>query len=117
MDVLSISRIDADAERAVRAFLKQVEDRYCIIACILYGERARGNISCDNEPQLAVILRGAPGDRIAAGLDMAGVAFDVMIETGLLVHILPLWDEELHRPDGFANPGLIAGILREGVVL
>jgi uncharacterized protein len=109
--------IDAATERAARAFLKRLEGKYPVVESILYGSRARGEHLPDSDADLAVILRGERGDRVAASLDMAGVAFDVMMETGVLVQCLPLWDEELRRPETFANPALIANILRTGVRL
>jgi predicted nucleotidyltransferase len=110
-------RIDAETERAARIFLKRLEGRYTVVEGILFGSRARGDHTPDSDADLAVILSGQPADRFAASLDMAGLAFDVMMETGVLVQGLPFWDEEFRRPELFSNPGLIANILREGVRL
>jgi len=115
--IARVRHIDADTERAARAFLARLEGRYPVVEGILYGSRARGDRSPDSDADLAVILSGERGDRVAASLEMAGLAFDVMLETGVLVQGLPLWDEELRRPETFSNPALIANILREGVPL
>ncbi|WP_295439097.1 nucleotidyltransferase [uncultured Thiodictyon sp.] len=48
---------------------------------------------------------------------MAGIAFDVMLETGVLVDPIPLWEEEWNYPERFSNPALIANIRRDGVAL
>ena len=48
---------------------------------------------------------------------MAGIAFDVMLETGILVEALPLWGGEMEHPERFSNPALIRTIQREGVAL
>jgi hypothetical protein len=48
---------------------------------------------------------------------MAGIAFDVMQETGVLVDPLPLWESELKRPESFSNPKLIENIRRDGLKL
>ena len=48
---------------------------------------------------------------------MAGIAFDVMLETGILVQALPLWEGELRHPERFSNSALIHNIKREGVRL
>ena len=109
--------IDAQTERAAKAFLGKPEGKYAVIEGILYGSRARGDFAPDSDADIAVILKGKRGDRAAASLDMAGVAFDVMMETGVMVQGLPLWAEELKRPERFANPALIEKILREGVHL
>ncbi len=48
---------------------------------------------------------------------MADIAFDVMLETGVLVEAIPLWEEEWEHPERFSNPALIENIRREGVRL
>ena len=48
---------------------------------------------------------------------MAGIAFDVMLETGVLIDPRPLWEDELKRPETFSNPALIENIKREGLRL
>jgi len=112
--------LDAETERAARVFLKRLEGKYPIVDAILYGSRARGDHTSDSDADIAIILkgeRGAQRDRTAASLDMAGLAFDVMMETGVMVQGLPLWETELARPETFTNPALINNILREGVHL
>ena len=63
------------------------------------------------------MLNGQRGDFIATKLDMAGLAFDVLMETGLLVQALPMWEDDLAHPERFANPGLVRNIVREGLRL
>jgi hypothetical protein len=48
---------------------------------------------------------------------MAGIAFDVLMETGIMVQGFPLWPEELARPETFSNPPFIENILRDGIHL
>jgi hypothetical protein len=48
---------------------------------------------------------------------MAGIAFDVLLDTGVLIQALPLWRDELEPPEQFSNPALIENIQREGVRL
>ncbi len=109
--------IDADTERAARAFLKQLEGKYHIREAILFGSRARGDHKADSDADIAVILEGARGDRYQVSGDMAGVEFHVLMETGVMVQGLPLWEDEIACPESFSNPALIANILREGVHL
>ncbi len=109
--------IDADTERAARAFLKRLEGKYPIREAILFGSRARGDHKPDSDADIAVILKGARGDRYKVSGDMAGVEFHVLMETGVMVQGLALWEDELARPESFSNPALIANILREGVHL
>ena len=64
-----------------------------------------------------MILKGERGDRYDVSGDMAGIAFDVMMETGVLVSRPPLWEDEFQQPERFSNPALIANIKREGLRL
>ena len=48
-------------------------------------------------------------------LAMAGIAFDVMLETGVLVQAFPVWSDDLAHPERFVNPGLIRHIAAEGI--
>jgi DNA invertase Pin-like site-specific DNA recombinase len=100
-------RLDTDTERAARAFLGHLKGRYPVREAILYGSRARRTHYPDSEH----------GDRAAAVMDMAGIAFHVMMETGVMIEALPLWADELARPETFSNPALIDNILREGIRL
>jgi predicted nucleotidyltransferase len=109
--------IDSDTERAARAFLRRLEGRYPVREAILYGSRARRTHNADSDADIAVVLDGEPGDRMAAVMDMAGIAFHVMMETGVMVEAMPLWFDELARPETFKNPALVTNILSEGIRL
>jgi len=111
------SGMNAETERTARRFLERVRERYDVTGAVLYGSRARKHGGCDSDADLAVLLNGPPGDRIDVAVVMAGLAFDVMLETGILVDPLPLWDEEWSHPERFVNPALIANIQRDGVRL
>jgi hypothetical protein len=45
--------------------------------------------------------------------DMAGIAFDVLLETDVLVEVLPLWEDEWEHPERFNNPMLIENSRRK----
>jgi len=109
--------LDAEMERAARAFMQRLEGKYPAIEGLVFGSRARGDHKPDSDADLAVILKGERGDRYKVSGDMAGIAFDVMMETGVLVDPLPLWEDELKRPEQFSNPKLIDNIKREGLRL
>ena len=109
--------MDAATERAVRAFLRRLEGKYPVVEGILFGSRARHTHTADSDADIAVVLDGPKGNRTQAALEMAGIAFDVMQETGVLVEALPLWRDELQHPERFSNPGLLANIRREGLTL
>lgn len=109
--------IDAGTGRAARAFLRRLEGHYVVQDSILYGSRARQTHGDTSDADIAVVLKGPPGDRSVTARHMAGIAFDVMLETGILVEALPLWEDEFRQIDAFANPALLAAIHRDAVSL
>jgi DNA invertase Pin-like site-specific DNA recombinase/predicted nucleotidyltransferase len=110
-------KLDADTERAARVFMGRIAKQYPVDRAILFGSRARRTHSATSDADIAVVLKGKRGKRSSAAIDMAGIAFDVMLETGILVEALPLWGGELETPERFSNPALIRAIKREGVAL
>src|SRR5664279_2224879 len=103
--------------RAVSAFVAKLRGTYDVSETILFGSRARGDNRPDSDLDLAVVLNGMRGDFIDTKLDMAGLAFDVLMETGVLVQPFPMWDDDLAHPERFPNPVLIQNIAREGIRL
>ena len=112
-----MSAIDARTEHAVRVFLERISRRYVVTGARLYGSRARAMHRSDSDADLAVFLRGPQGRALAVAFDMAGTAFDVMLETEILVSPLPLWQEEWEHPETYSNPALLEAIRRDGVDL
>ena len=110
-------RLDAQTERAARSFMRHLDGRYHVREAILFGSRARMTHTPDSDADIAVVLEGEHGNRSAAVKDMAGIAFHVMMETGVMVEALPLWGDEIERPEIYSNPALIKNILREGIRL
>ena len=110
-----IPALDTETARALRAFMRRLEGRYAVREGILFGSRARLSHGPDSDADLAVVLECISGNRRAAAQDMAGIAFDVMLETGILVDALPVWEHELDGPDSSGNPALIRSIRRDGV--
>ncbi len=109
--------LDAATERAARVFMQRLDGKYSAIEGLLFGSRARGDHRADSDADIAVILQGESGNRYKVASDMAAIAFDVMMETGILVDPLPLWEDELKRPERFSNPRLIDNIKGDGVRL
>ncbi|EGP47111.1 nucleotidyltransferase domain-containing protein [Achromobacter insuavis] len=112
-----MNRIDRDTEKAAHRFLALIASRYDMAGAIVYGSRARGTHRPDSDADIAVLLRGAPRRFLTAKLDMADAAFDVLLETGILVSPLPIWLDEWERPENYPNPALLRNIDREGVRL
>jgi predicted nucleotidyltransferase len=109
--------VDPKTERAVRAFLERISERYPVVEARLFGSRSRARHNLQSDADLAVLLRGPRGDAIDVGVDMAGVAFDVLMDTEILVSPLPIWEEEWAHPEAYSNPRLLENIRRDGIVI
>ncbi|MGA4553177.1 nucleotidyltransferase domain-containing protein [Methylorubrum aminovorans] len=108
---------DGVTERGVRAFLERIGGHYPVREVFLFGSRARGTHQADSDADLAIVLEGDPIERSRVSGEMAEIAFDILMETGLLVQALPLWESEWRDNERFPNPSLIASIRRDGVRL
>ena len=109
--------LDAETEHAARIFIQRLEGKYAVIEAILFGSRARGDHGPDSDADVAVILEGDRGERYKVAGQMAEIAFDVMLETGILIDPTPLWEGEFQHLERFNNPALIANIKRDGLRL
>jgi predicted nucleotidyltransferase len=110
-----MNRIDHETEKAVRRFLAMIAGRYDMAEAIVYGSRARGTHRPDSDVDVAVLLRGEHQRFLTVKLDMADVAFDVLLETGSLISPLPIWLNEWEHPENYSNPALLRNIDREGI--
>jgi predicted nucleotidyltransferase len=98
-------------------FLRKLRGTYDVTEVIMFGSRARGDHRPDSDLDLAIVVGGRRGDFIETKLGMAGIAFDVLMETGVLVQPFPLWDGDLAHPERFTNRALIQNISQEGIIL
>jgi predicted nucleotidyltransferase len=109
--------IDPDTERAARAFIAKVVVLYDFAGAILFGSRARHTNLPDSDADIAVILHGHPGKFVVTKLEMADIAYDTLLETGIRIQPLPIWEEEWAHPETYSNPLLLRNIEREGMRL
>jgi predicted nucleotidyltransferase len=113
----SAATLDPATERVARAFLAQVRHRYDVAGAYVFGSQARGNASPESDTDMVILLHGQPGHRTNEAMVMADIAYELMLETGVRVEALPLWESEWEHPESFNNPDLIENIRREGVRL
>lgn len=66
---------------------------------MLFGSRAQRRHRPDSDADVAVILRGAKGPFLDTMLAMADVAYNVLLETGILIQPLPVWEDEWANPE------------------
>lgn len=117
MPEISRMALDANTDQAARLFLSSVARNYAVRAAVLFGSRARGGFRSDSDADIAVLLEGPRRSFLAIKLELADIAYDVLLETGVHIQPLPLWEEEWEHPETFSNPRLIENIRREGILL
>jgi len=101
---------------AVQAFVQRAAAQYPVSRVILFGSRARGTERPDSDADVAVLLKGH-GDFLRTKLEMADIAFDVLLDTGIRIQPLPIWEDEWEHPEQYSNPELLKNIEREGIAL
>ena len=113
----SITDIDTETAQAVRAFIGKIAAQYDFSAAFLFGSRARKSHRADSDADVAVLLHGQPGKFVATKLAMADLAYDVLLETGIRIQPLPVWEDEWRHPEKYSNPRLLRNIEHEGIRL
>ncbi|TAK86043.1 MAG: nucleotidyltransferase domain-containing protein [Betaproteobacteria bacterium] len=98
-------------------FLQRVARQYEVTGAILFGSRARRDHRPGSDADIAVLLPGPPGEFVRTKLAMADLAYDVLLETGIRIQPLPIWEDEWAHPDSYSNPALQRNIELQGVRL
>ncbi|WP_328987079.1 nucleotidyltransferase domain-containing protein [Thiorhodovibrio winogradskyi] len=109
--------MDSETEHTTKLFLDRIRQHYPLREAYLFGSRARQQPGSESDADIALLLKGTTGSRADTAVEMAAIAFDVMLETGILVDALPFWEDEWAHPERFGNPALIQNVLHDGVRL
>ena len=117
MNAMGDSTVDTDTAIAARAIVERVAALYPVSGAILFGSRARGGYRPDSDADIAVLLRGRRGKFVDTKLAMADIAYDVLLETGVHIQPLPIWEDDWEHPESYSNPGLLQNISRDGIRL
>jgi len=67
--------------------------------------------------QRAMLLHAKPGDFVAIKLALDDVAYDVLLDCGIRIQPLPIWETEWAHPESYSNPRLLENIAHEGLAL
>ena len=109
--------IDAATANTVEAFLDRVASVFPLKSAFLFGSRARGDFQPDSDADVALLLHGQHGKFMTVKMTMADMAFDVLLDTGIRVEAIPVWEDEWSNPEAYCNPPLLKNIERDGVIV
>jgi predicted nucleotidyltransferase len=107
---------DPDTERALRDFLARVPVGLPYERAILYGSRARGDHRPDSDADLALIMSEHADDWPTLSA-LSGLAFDVFLDTGILIQPVPISAQNWADPERFPRPSFLRNVAREGIDL
>ena len=48
---------------------------------------------------------------------MNDIAYDRLLDTGIRIQPLPVWESEWAHPERYSNPHLLQNIARKGIIL
>ena len=58
----------------------------------------------DSDADIAVLLHGCRGHFLDTQLALADMAYEVLLETGVLIQPLPVWENEWRHPETYKIP-------------
>lgn len=102
---------------AARDFAKRVSLSWPLRGALLFGSQARGSAHEESDVDVAIILKGEPAHFIKTKMAMNDIAYDVLLESGIRIQPLPIWEREWAHPEEYSNPRLLENIAREGLLL
>ena len=102
---------------AARDFVRRVALAWPLQSAMLCGSQARGSAHVGSDTDVAVLLQGQPGNFVTTKLALDDVAYDVLLDSGIRIQPLPIWEDEWAHPERYSNPRLLENIAREGLAL
>ncbi len=108
--------LDPDTEGAIRNFLARIPGDLQIERAVLYGSRARGDNRPDSDADLAIIVSGCD-DVWQLTWMFGGLAFDVYMETDILIQPVVISLSDWLHPERFMRPSFLRNVAREGITL
>ena len=114
---MSASHIPFNTLTATRAFSERIAHAYPTQKAILFGSRARGTEHDESDVDVAIILNGVVGPFIKTKMAMNDIAYDILLDIGIRIQPLPVWETEWAHPENYSNPHLLFNIARDGITL
>ncbi len=116
MKPISQTNIDPLTLKTLEAFLVTAKQEFPISNVILFGSRARHTATENSDADVMLLLNGHHGNFVQTKLALADIAFDVMLDTGVRIDPLPIWEDQWLNPNAFSNPALLTNIKNDGVM-
>jgi uncharacterized protein len=106
---------DDEAARALDAFVAAVRAHYGerVKDIVLFGSRARGDHKPDSDADVAVILVDGDWSIWREKMDLAGIAYDPLVEFGLYIQPWPIAQSEWLDSSRHRNPRFVENIHRD----
>ena len=114
---MTAANVTTSTLTATRAFAERVAHAYPTQKAILFGSRARGTEHDESDADVAIILKGAVGPFIKTKMAMNDIAYDILLDTGIRIQPLPVWEAEWEHPESYSNPHLLHNIARDGITI
>jgi len=111
------NKIDLQTQSAADAFKVKLVHHFDVEETLLFGSRACQTQHSESDADVAVLLRGEVGKFIDTKFAMDDLAYEVLLEAGIRIQPLPIWQFEWAHPEQYSNPSLLLNIQREGIPL
>ena len=100
---------------ALDAFASSVRTHYGaqLHSIVLFGSRARGDASLDSDADVAILLADGPWNFWDEKANLAGIAYDMLIEWGLHIQPWPIAKSAWDEPKRHQDPRFIERIKRD----
>jgi predicted nucleotidyltransferase len=115
MKTLAASKVDSTTQTAVKQFAILVARDYPLEQTILFGSRARGDANEESDADVALIFSGQIQPFVKTKMALSKMAYNVLLETGVVIQALPIWEKQWISPDSHFNPQLLQNVQRDGV--
>jgi predicted nucleotidyltransferase len=106
--------MDSEHKAAVDKFLGLARDRFDIQSALVFGSTAMGLRKAVSDIDVALLLEHSGVSKAHLTLELADIAYDVLLDTGLRIDPVPIWTDEW-TSNNMPN-SLIDHIKQQGVV-
>lgn len=106
---------EEDVAGALRRFAADLSAHYGARLCgvYLFGSRARGDHKPESDADVVVLLADGNWRSFGEKMDIAGIAADTIVETGVHVQGWPVSSAVWENPAAHTNPALVRNMQRD----